>query len=141
MKACNQSGCREIALKGTSYCEAHTIERKRRPIANDSIYYSAKWKKIAHNHKSKYPICGYCKKAIAEVSDHYIELSDCATTVSPFDTSNLVSACHYCHNKKTRQVRAARAVNKAELQKWYIRNAPNDRALLAVHEWIRLDVN
>ena len=120
LKACRYGGCN--AVSEDSYCPMHRRTKEKRRISkrrNTHIYNSQSWRRIAANHKIKHPICQYCNAAEADVTDHYIELSDGGSN----DERNLVSACHFCHNVKTGQLQKIRSSGKS-LFEWYTKNRP-----------------
>jgi 5-methylcytosine-specific restriction protein A len=108
--ACKVKVCPNRALEGSSYCAEHQkIAQKRRKESDrqydrkrgwqDHNYSSVKWRRIRAYKLKQSPLCEMCLKqgkiVPAKIIHHIIPRKDGGTD----DFDNLMSLCHYCHNK------------------------------------------
>ena len=118
--ACTEPGCPALVHNGKSKCEqhskqqttAHSKQYGSRPENKQyaDFYNSRTWRNISINHRKKQPLCMHCLEhnitKPADVVDHIEEIRD--AYAKRFDTTNLESLCHACHNSKTAKVRKER---------------------------------
>lgn len=107
-RPCAKQGCREYAVKGSSYCERHRAQNKteynerydstrRRPEKGSN--YGRRWKETRDAYISAHPYCERCYaegRLVQATEVHHIKpVSEGGTNAY----SNLRSLCHSCHEK------------------------------------------
>lgn len=93
-----------IFKRPKSYKRTYTEKRKER----QSIYNSARWRKISKNQLMYYPLCQVCQmenKTTAAQHVHHIisfmEFEDEQMRKQyAYDPTNIISVCEKCHNKR-----------------------------------------
>lgn len=111
MKVCEK--CHDKHDEKGRYCiECQEIRKKQKTKEKkhtESIYGTARWKKIHNIKKKNNPLCETClKKGIVtpmDLADHIKEILDGG---KPFDINNTQSLCVKCHAKKTAKERKKR---------------------------------
>ena len=118
--ACTEPGCSNLVHDGKSKCTEHRQQQQSRQSKqyaareenkeSTAFYNSRSWRNLSINHRKKQPLCMHCLEhnitKPADVVDHIDEIRDAWS--KRFDTNNLESLCHACHNSKTARVRKQR---------------------------------
>lgn len=78
----------------------------KRPADHSKFYNSRKWRRVATAFRSAHPLCAACEAAgevgPADVADHIKGLQWLLDHgADPYNTNELQSMCHSCHNKKS----------------------------------------
>lgn len=119
-KRCNKLSCRSLVDYDIAYCEKHKQVknndrseykvRKEREGKYFEFYQTKSWRKLSTQYRYLNPSCEMCLKenkiVKVDVVDHIAEVRDCWDR--RLDETNLMSLCHYHHNRKTTQARQAR---------------------------------
>ncbi|GAA3020434.1 HNH endonuclease signature motif containing protein [Tetragenococcus solitarius] len=122
-KLCQHASCHELIDYNETYCAKHQPEKKRGYADSYQykknkygkyfkFYHSKQWRKLSELYRYENPCCEICLAngvvRKADVVDHVIELRD--QWDKRLDKSNLMSLCHSCHYKKTKEERQKREV-------------------------------
>jgi len=117
---CSEPMCAALVHDGKSKCLEHRAIQKREQSnaykhrdtnAKFTAFYNGMpWRRLSTTHRRKEPLCMHCLEhnitKPADVVDHIIEIRDDYS--KRFDTTNLMSLCHACHNTKTALARKNR---------------------------------
>jgi 5-methylcytosine-specific restriction protein A len=113
-RPCRRKGCSQVTTHRTGFCEQHRKQeyikdyhkRKDRGVI-DSIYSSARWRKLRQEHLNDEPYCRHCARrgvvTVGTVVDHIVAINNGG---GRWDEHNLQTLCVRCHNSKTNDERA-----------------------------------
>lgn len=122
MKPCNFTACTVLIPFDERYCAKHihakrethqvydAMRREREPHIRN-LYNSDRWRKLSRQIKLRDDfLCQKCIKegvySNADITDHIIEIKD--DWDKRWDTGNMISLCHFHHNKKTNEEKKKR---------------------------------
>lgn len=106
-RLCNNPGCGQFQVSGSSYCTEHTKKRRQewqnakpRPSSTKRGY-GREWRKIRERVLSEQPICIFCMDAGRLTAANVVDHIDGNSRNN--DRANLRSLCAPCHSRRTAQ--------------------------------------